>query len=157
MIENFEKIKSQLKELAEVINSFTSETVQLRIVDLIFNASHKEDTDSEEKPDHEAIIPKSRRKKVKSKTTASSTTNGAVPRKKPAAAGQGPASTLAKLAEGNFFDTPQSMKSIIEHCEVNLARKIKQNDISGKLARMVRESTLKRAKNSDGQYEYSKP
>ena len=72
------------------------------------------------------------------------------------ASGSGPVSTLAKLADGEFFNTPQSMKSIIEHCEVNLARKIKQTDISGKLARMVREQVLKRAKNADGQYEYSK-
>lgn len=155
MIENFEEIKSQLKELADVINSFTSEAVQLRIVDLVFGVAKKVDDDNEDQKiqEVEKSLPRRKRAKSKSKVPIS---NGDAPKKKPITSGQGPVATLAKLAEGDFFDTPQSMKSIIEHCEVNLARKIKQSDISGKLARMVREGILKRAKNIDGQYEYSK-
>ena len=36
MIKNFEEIKSQLKDLSEVINRFKSEAVQLRIVEFVF-------------------------------------------------------------------------------------------------------------------------
>lgn len=36
MISNFEQMKAQLAELANVINAFKSEAVQLRIVELIF-------------------------------------------------------------------------------------------------------------------------
>ena len=32
MIENFDQIKEQLKELAEIVNSFKSEQVQLKVV-----------------------------------------------------------------------------------------------------------------------------
>lgn len=151
MIANFEEVKKQLKELADVINTYKSEAVQLRIIELVLGGKVlvASKTDSSIDSDEEAV---SKRRKPRKKA-ANKTDSG---RKKSAAAGQGPTSTLAKLAEGDFFDTPQSMKSIIEHCEVNLARKIKQTDISGKLARMVRDGMLKRAKNADGQYEYSK-
>ena len=155
MIENFENVKNQLKELSDVINSFNSEAVQLRIIDLIFNITQNEETNIEQNQNLEIDTNKPKRKRSKLKPKVS-TANGDGNKKKPAPSGQGPTSTLAKLAEGQFFDNPQSIKSIIEHCEVNLARKIKQTDISGKLARMVRDGTLKRAKNADGQYEYSK-
>ena len=36
MIKNFDVIKEQLKELAGVINSFKSEAVQLRLIELVF-------------------------------------------------------------------------------------------------------------------------
>jgi molybdenum cofactor biosynthesis enzyme MoaA len=42
MIRNFALIKAQLRELAEVINAFKSETVQLRLIELVFEEA-KED------------------------------------------------------------------------------------------------------------------
>lgn len=153
MIDNFEEVKRQVKELADVINSYKSEAVQLRIIELVLGgktaAAAKKDIpiDDKEETSLNTNGGNSRKK------AASNTESG---KKKPTASGHGPVSTLVKLAEGDFFDAPQSMKSIIEHCEVNLARKIKQSDISGKLARMVRDAVLKRAKNADGQYEYIK-
>lgn len=154
MIDNFEEVKNQLRELADVINKFTSEAVQLRIVELVLGGtSHASPTDADSSKDELEVPSPRRRAKKRTKLSGASSD---VAKKKPSPAGQGPVSTLANLATGDFFDSPQSIKSIIEHCEVNLARKIKQTDISGKLARLVREGVLKRAKNSDGQYEYSK-
>jgi hypothetical protein len=155
MIKNFEEVRNQLKELADVVNSFKSEAVQLRIVDLVFNLPKQSDEDNNNTQIQGAVKHPSKRTKVRSKTKTS-VSNDEGQKKKPMASGHGPTSTLTKLTEGDFFNKPQSMKSIIEHCEINLARKIKQNDISGKLARMVRDGILKRAKNSDGQYEYNK-
>jgi hypothetical protein len=149
MIENIEQVKNQLKELSDVINSFTSEAVQLRIIDLVFNASLKEDLVSQVQHEQEPATPHLKRKRIKSKVRSFPTDR--------AVNGEGPVSTLAKLTEGAFFDQPQSIKSIIEYCEVNLSKKIKQSDISGRLAKMVKEGTLKREKNLSGQYEYSKP
>jgi len=63
--------------------------------------------------------------------------------------------TLLKVYADDFFAKPRTIKAILDHCETNLARKIKANEISGKLARMVRSNELKREKNSDGQYEYT--
>ncbi|WP_169740970.1 hypothetical protein [Methylomicrobium agile] len=148
MIENIEEVKNQLKELSEVINSFTSEAVQLRIIDLVFNAQQKKALDiTAQEPEH--IPPRPKRKRIKSKVRSLSTDR--------AANGEGPVSILTKLAESAFFEQPQSIRSIIEYCEVNFAKKIRQSDISGKLAKMVREGILKREKNAEGQYEYSKP
>ena len=39
MIKDFKKIKEQLIELSDVINSFKSEQVQLRLVELIFGTA----------------------------------------------------------------------------------------------------------------------
>jgi hypothetical protein len=148
MIENIEEVKNQLKELSEVINSFTSEAVQLRIIDLVFNAQQKRAPDiTAHEP--ERISPRPKRKRIKSKIRSLPTDR--------TANGEGPVSTLAKLTESPFFEQPQSIRSIIEHCEINFAKKIRQSDISGKLAKMVKEGTLKREKNAEGQYEYSKP
>ncbi|MBL1264165.1 hypothetical protein [Candidatus Methylomicrobium oryzae] len=149
MIENIEEVKNQLKELSEVINSFTSEAVQLRIIDLVFNAQQKKAPDiTAQEPEY--ISPsRSKRKRIKSKVRSLPTDR--------AANGEGPVSILAKLTTSAFFEQPQSIRSIIEYCEVNFAKKIKQSDISGKLAKMVKEGTLKREKNAEGQYEYSKP
>ncbi|MGJ0515203.1 MAG: hypothetical protein ACR65O_05555 [Methylomicrobium sp.] len=149
MIENIEEVKNQLKELSDVINAFTSEAVQLRIIDLVFDASQKQDLVSKVKHEQESATPHLKRKRIKSKVRSFPTDR--------AANGEGPVSTLAKLTESAFFDQPQSIKSIIEYCEVNLSKKIKQSDISGRLAKMVKEGTLKREKNLSGQYEYSKP
>lgn len=41
MIKNFEELKKQLAELADVLNTFKSEAVQVRLLELIFHASHK--------------------------------------------------------------------------------------------------------------------
>ncbi len=150
MIKNFEEVKKQLKELSQIINSFQSETVQLRLIDLIFGAIETEDSAEVEAPDNKGHKMKIRKKKkpikksIESKPTAKSTQ------------GKGSVATLTTLAAGDFFNKSRTIKDIIQHCDVNLAKKIKQRDISGKLARMVRAKELIRTKNADGQYEYKK-
>jgi len=48
MIKNFDKVKGQLNDLAEILNKFNSETVQLKLIDLLFTSIEKEKT--EERP-----------------------------------------------------------------------------------------------------------
>ncbi|WP_319526742.1 hypothetical protein [uncultured Desulfosarcina sp.] len=157
MIENFDQIKEQLKELAEIVNSFKSEQVQLKVVELLFGdlkidpatGRSQSQSESSKPPQKDNIAPK-KKKRAASKTNSAN---------KPAVktqVGKGPVATITKLYEGDFFNEPKALKDIIEHCEINLARRIKQSDISGKLARMVRNGELTRVKNSDGQYEYTK-
>ena len=151
MIKNFEEIKSQLMDLSKIVNSFKSEAVQLRIVDLIFGL----ESESEEKDDDETksvVKKKSATKKKNTKKTSTSTATPKKPGSKPS--GQGAVAVLGKLVEEGFFSKPKSIGDIIEHCDLNLARKFKANEFSGKLARLAREGSLKRTKNSEKQYEY---
>lgn len=150
MIKNFEEIKLQLKELSDIVNSFKSEAVQLRIVELIFgvDAEHEQD-DQDEAPT------KSKRKPVRKKRAAKKSEEDTPKKansKKPS--GQGAVATLIKLVDDGFFKEPKSIGDIVEHCDHNLARKFRTNEFSGKLGRLVREGTLTRTKNSESQYEY---
>jgi len=151
VIKNFDEIKEQLKELSGVINSFKSEAVQLRIVELVFGLTEEDETQEE---NAETPPPKKKRKKkgVASKKAATKKKSGTSTKR---ASGAGAPATLTKLVEENFFSKPRSIGDIVEHCEHNLARKFKSNDFSGKLARLVRDGTLKRSKNTDNQYEYT--
>jgi len=150
MLKDFDNIKDQLKELAEIVNSFKSEQVQLRIIELLLGDSNLE-LPREDQKTRKKVTRKSSKKEKAPKETNSN--KNASPK---AQAGTGPVATITKLYNDDFFNKPKTLKDIIEHCDINLARRIKQRDISGKLARMVRNGELKREKNADGQYEYNK-
>lgn len=150
MIKNFDEIKSQLKDLSEVVNSFKSEAVQLRIVELVFGYEPDIESDGSEQEKRKPPRKKAASKKAGKRAKASSTLKK--PGKK--ASSQGAVATLTKLVDEDFFTSPKSIADIVEHCEHNLARKFKANEFSGKLARLVRDGTLTRTKNSENQYEY---
>jgi hypothetical protein len=152
MIEKFAGMKKQLSELALVLNEFKSEAVQLRLLELILGEESAEDA-AEQQNKHK--IPQSPRKKTKPTTGKVA---GTVPSKRRAgSSGAGANATLSQLVSGNFFDKPRTINDIIEHCKHNLARTFKANEFSSKLGRLVRTQELTRKKNSDKQYEYSKP
>jgi len=150
MISKFEEIKEQLRELSEIVNSFKSEAVQIRIIDHLFGTTEPEETLDEE---IEPQAPKA--KKAKRRKAKKATPSGDQPAtKKRTSSGQGAVATLVKLYEDGFFSEKRTIGDIISHCDTNLARKFKPNEMSGKLGRMVRSEELKRSKNDDGQYEY---
>lgn len=152
-MKNFDQIKGQLKELAEIVNSFKSEAVQLRIVELVFDAPSSEGRE----PDSAApLVTRRPRKRAapKAKRAATDGNPSTESKRSSRPVGRGARAALARLVEGGFFSTPQSIRSLVEHCETNLASKYKQSDFSGALARYVRDGTLRRSKNSDNQYEY---
>jgi hypothetical protein len=153
VISNFDEIKRQLKELSEVINSFKSEAVQLRLVDLVFQAATGRAEPESAKDSHR---PPGRKKHGSRKPSAEPSPREPGARRAARAGGRpGSVATLGTLFSGGFFKTPRTLKSLVEHCEANLALKYKQSDFSGALARYVRDQKLKRVKDSDGQYEYS--
>src|SRR5687768_5879979 len=95
MIKDFEATKRQLGELAEVINKFTSEAVQLRIVELIFGASPNEAP--EDGPEEESPIkrtPKSKRRRAKTVKAAVSGDDRGGPKARRNSSGGGAVSTL---------------------------------------------------------------
>ncbi len=156
MLKNFENIKKQLQELSSVINSFKSESVQLRIVELVFGVELFDDPPAANPP--AGIKPKSAKSRRRRSTTVPKSPAGdGAPKKKRIGTGAGAVSTLLELYESGFFKTAKTIGEITSHSEVHKAKKIRPNEISGKLGRMVRTGELKRQRNSDGQYEYTKP
>jgi len=153
MLKNFDEIKSQLAELAPIINSFKSEAVQRRIVDLIFNGARIEESDLEGELTEQTSEEKPKRK-AKRKANGANTSSKA-PKNK--TTGSGPVVTLNALIDEGFFSTPQTLKQMIDHCKTNKARTFRANELSGYLGRCVSDGKLKRKKNSENQYEYWKP
>ena len=158
MIENFDEVSRQLKELATVINTFKSEAVQLRIIEIVlaggkFQTAKRTELDDLDEEETKAPRKRRRRKKAAEKKPSDGTN---APKGKRKSSGTGAVATVASIYDAGFFSKPRAIKDILEHCETNLARKIKANEISGELGRMVRNGELTRTKNADGQYRYKK-
>lgn len=152
MIKNFEELKKQLAELSSVINSFKSEAVQLKIVELIFRGGTPDEEEPEDTQTDQTTVKKKskpRNKTGKKKASAKSSSG-----KKTAKVG--PATILSELIDDGFFNKPKTISAIITHSDSKKARKFKANELSSPLARFVRDGRLNREKNQDNQYEYTK-
>jgi len=147
-MEKFDSIKKQLTELATVLNSFKSEAVQLRILDLVLGEQ------SEARPSDRKPARTLRGRRPKAPTPAN---DAAATKQKKVSSGSGAAATLTQLLAGTFFNKPSTINDIIKHCKNNMARTFKPNEFSGSLARLVRTGKLTRTKNANKQYEYKKP
>lgn len=147
-MKNFEEIKEQLKNLAEVVNKFESEAVQLKIVEFVLSP--------EVEQRRKTSSSNSKRRSTRKKTTVKPTDESQIKRASKKSVGSGAVAALNKLIEEDFFKDPKTIGDIVEYCEHNMARKFKSNQFSGKLARLVRNETLIREKNSENQYEYRK-
>ena len=150
MIKNFATVKKELKELAGIINTFKSEAVQLRIIDLFLGASSIQE---DQIPPEETGSKKHKKKKAKTKPAVVDRKKS---KKKAGTKSSGAVATLSQLAKSDFFSKPRTINDIIQHCSTSFARKFKANEFSGKLGRMVRNKELKRKKNANKQYEYTK-
>lgn len=155
MIKNFEEFKKQINELADLINKFKSEAVQLKIVELIFKGAEIRPDGGE--TDTESTGTRTITRKKRRKTTASSTSKEQPAKKPPAtrAKGRGAKVTLEEFIQAGFFNQKRTIGNVVEHCETS-AQNFKANELSGPLRRLVQESKLVRSKNADGQYEYIK-
>jgi len=155
MIKNFEEIKKELRELAGIINSFKSEAVQLRLIELVFDAAESERGGGSSGRDKSADgRDPPRRGKARSAKKVSTPKEGKAAKAKATGRPGGKATLDRLLAEG-FFKKPKTIKQVVEHCAHHLAFKYKQSEFSGALGRLTRDGALKRAKNADKQYEYS--
>ena len=154
MIKNFDILKVQLKELSSIINQFKSESVQLKIVELIFKGVETDPSD-EETTNSEVEI-KRKRKKIKKNENAVKENVNREKKKSNRKSSSGPAPVLEELIKEDYFKIPKTLADIIEHSVSKKARNFKPNELSTPLARFVRSGKLKRDKNKDGQYQYQK-
>jgi hypothetical protein len=154
MIKNFEEVKRQLIELSDAVNRFKSETVQLRIVELVLGAGTANERLDQE-PDTERQTGRGRRKarKVRKAGSRASTTENSSDKRKLSKAGTGARALIVKFIEDGWFKQKRRIGDIVEHCSTK-GKKLKASDISGKLIALVREEKLQRAKDAEGQWEY---
>ena len=153
MIKNFDEVKKHLAELSDLLNKFKSEQVQLKILERIFRGSFDDTADEESG----AQSPPARRKKGRKRAAPTDNeANGGKKKSAPRSKGTGPGPTIEQLIADGFFSKPRTLREIIDHSRTALARTIKQSDMSGPLARFVRDKKLSRSKNAEGQFAYKK-
>ena len=146
MSKQIDKLKKQLIEISEVVNSFNSEAVQVRVVDRLLDAiieSERGDADNGE-------IPGKRPYKIRS---AERLNTSALPRaKKP-----GATKVLNKLLTTDFFYSPRSISSIATYCQDNFDSDFKTSELSGILLKLAKENKLRRERSEENnRFEYVK-
>ena len=142
MSKHIEKLKKQLMEISEVVNSFRSEAVQVRVIDRLLDAmieSEKAEYDSAEQFNKKGYKHRS--------DEGNSTTKGS---KKP-----GATKVLNQLLTEDFFNTPRSISSIAGYCKDNFDSDFKTSELSGILLKLANESKLRRERsNENNRFEY---
>lgn len=144
MSKHIEKLKKQLLEISEVVNSFRSEAVQVRIIDRLLDAIIESDKGDIESGD--AFNKKGRKARSGDDDENSSATG----RKKP-----GATKILNQLLSTDFFNTRHSISEIAEYCKEHYDSDFKTSELSGILLKLAKENKLKRERSNDNnRFEY---
>lgn len=157
MIHNFDLLKQQLSELSPIINSFKSETVQLRVIELVFAqavgsviSEQKKDVGTELAP----AAPTRKRKASRTKTVKSENGQTKAPRIK--SGRPGPGAIVELLISEGFFDKGKTPNDVVVHCRDDKVLTYNGTEISVSLGRAVKNKKLKREKDGNGQFLYVK-
>ena len=153
---DIDELQKKLKAIADTVNSFKSEAVQLRVVDVLLGELGASDAASSVPlPAFPEAGKKARRRREKVSSTAPGAKAKPV-RKSPRGSGSpGAYAMINELLGDGFFRTPKTIGSIVDHCRTALGHHYKANECSPALLRLLRDEKLKRQKNKDGQYEYT--
>ena len=157
VIKDFDLLKKQLAELATVLNTFKSEQVQLRIVELVFGIEEL-NVEADHDSQHQTVRKKRRKKGLTIGTKGVSgvqTTTSAIKKSpKPRTSG-GATDTLKQLVKDGYFKSPKLIGEIAEYCKTKLAKTYKSNELSPGLGRLVRDKVLDRDKDAkNNQFSY---
>lgn len=145
MSRHIEKLKKQLVEIAEVVNSFQSEAVQVRVVDRLLDEIME--TERVETEGSEIFNKRAQKPREENYNHANEV---AQRRKKP-----GATKVLNQLLSGDFFKTPHSISSIADYCRENFDSEFKTSELSGILLKLAKENKLKRERSNDNnRFEY---
>jgi hypothetical protein len=126
-----EQLKKELKEIAEILNLFKSEAIQLKVLDMLTGRmtppsatkTQKRRTSHERKATKEVEVPKDEAEKQNR--------GGATAR----ASGGGAHSIILRLLEEGFFDKPQTIGAITKHASERLGHRLKANECTPSLLR----------------------
>jgi len=131
--------------MSEVVNSFKSEAVQVRIIDRLLDAIVET-----EKNDVETIDTFNR--KGRKLRLGDEDENVGQSRKKP-----GATKVLNQLLATDFFNTRHSISSIAEYCKEHYDSDFKTSELSGILLKLAKENKLRRERSNDNnRFEYVK-
>ena len=143
MSKHIEKLKKQLVEIAEVVNSFSSEAVQLKIVERLLDTIMET-----ERGDSDGIEPFY--KKPERQRFSEHNGHEIKSVKKP-----GATKVLNQLLSTSFFKEPHSISSISSYCKENYDSNFKTSELSGILLKLANEHKLKRQRNEENnRFEY---
>lgn len=138
MIESFEQMKKELIELSDVINSFKSEAVQLRIMELLLQGSANISIlETQRTPRETKGRPMRKQPEVTSKPSR-----------------VGAATALNQLMDKGFFKKRHTAQDILSHCNSRMGLALESKNMSSALKRFVNDGRLKRKRNDKGLYEY---
>jgi len=132
-------------EISEVVNSFKSEAVQVKVIDRLLDAmaeSEKHDLEGSE-------IYLKRGRKLR---TGIDDENSSFGRKKP-----GATKILNQLLATDYFDSRHSISAIADYCKDHYDSDFKTSELSGILLKLAKENKLKRERSHDNnRFEYVK-
>jgi len=144
MSKHIEKIKKQLLEISEVVNSFRSEAVQVKVVERLLDAIIES-----EKAETEGDLVFSR-KSIKNRADDERQYPSIRGAKKP-----GATKILNQLLSTDFFNTSHSISSIANYCKDNFDSEFKTSELSGILLKLANEHKLKRERSHENnRFEY---
>jgi len=159
------ELQKQIKAIADVVNAFKSEAVQLRVVEALLGQLGAPPAHVGSPPAPPPAKPAQRRKASK-RAAASATPSVAVaatpksdkPTRKASArssSSPGAFAMISQLQGDGFFRSPQTISAIVKHCGTSKGHHYRANECSPALLRLLRDGKLTRQKNKDGQYEYT--
>ena len=150
---DMDELQKRLKTVADIVNSFKSEAVQLRVVDALLAQLGTQHSPAIEPAD--ALSNKRRKRsggRGKSKTDASTAKTRSAP-----FWGSGPGSfaMISELLDSGFFKQPKTIGAIVAHCGTTRGHHYKANECSTPLLRLLRDGKLTRKKNVDNHYDFT--
>jgi hypothetical protein len=156
---DFDDLQKFLRSVADVVNAFKSEAVQLRVIDTLLGQ-----IDTVKANSNVQARGVRRKRKVKHEIQEFDPTvehaqplakASRTPKKARNTSSPGGYAMVTQLLAEGFFRKPQTIGAITSHSGSTKGHHYKANEISPVLLRMLRDGRLKRTKNKDGQYEYT--
>ena len=146
---------SQKDDHADIVKSFKSDAVQLRVVDALLGQLRTSDTPAAQESDESSKTAKGSQSRAKTSTDPSDFKVRAS--SFPLRSGlPGAYAMITELLGSGFFKQPKTIGDIVAHCGTRRGHHYKANECSPALLRLVRDGKLARKKNKDGQYEYTR-
>jgi hypothetical protein len=152
-------VNKGLGQLADLLNQFKSEAVQVKLLDRFLSGVGSVvqpaiDTASAILPKRRGRPPGSGKKKAAAKSVQAAAAPKAGKPGRRKRSKMGATGALHKLIDSGFFKAHRSIADVTNACKNKLGLDIAVTNLSGPLMRFVSEKKLVRAKNKDDKYEY---